>query len=86
MHLCQHCDHFVEENIGIEPGQAPFMHLDNGGQEYDHDATPGEHHRMKEWRELRPDLFIEHADGEIGPNSKFHGQRGKIQHDLTVVP
>lgn len=66
--ICKHCDHFVEETT----------HMDDGEQEYDHDPCPGESHTLDKWKELRPDLFAKHADGKIGPNSRYHNRRGKI--------
>lgn len=75
---CKHCDHFIEENEanGV-PGLAPYIHNDDGEQEYDHDAEPGERKTMTQWQKDRPDLFKEHPDGAIGPNSAFYSQRGK---------
>jgi hypothetical protein len=55
---------------------ARYVHLEDGEQEFDHDAEPGE--TRDDWEKVRPDLFVEHADGKIGPNSIFHSQRGKI--------
>lgn len=60
-----------------EFGVAKFIHLDDGDQEYDHDAEPGEEHTGREWKLLRPDLFTKHPDGAIGPNSSYHNRRGK---------
>ncbi len=83
--LCKHCDHFVEPNEEHEthPEYAAFYHLEDGEQEFDHDAEPGESHTIDEWNELRPDLFQEHPDGKIGPNSVFHSQRGKLPLDAA---
>lgn len=75
--LCKHCDHFVDENYPLEEGLAKFIHLEDGEQEFDHDAEPGETKLGEEWKHERPDLFIEHLDGAIGPNSFFHSRRGK---------
>ena len=75
--LCTCCDHFIEKNTAEGEGLAAYVHLDNGEQEYDHEATPGESKTMAEWKESRPDLFKSHPDGEIGPNSEYHSQRGK---------
>jgi len=79
--LCAYCDHFIEENSDYTPesGYCTHLHLENGEQEFDHDATPsGEIHTDDEWGKLRPDLFIEHPDGAVGPNSIHHSQRGKL--------
>jgi hypothetical protein len=62
---------------------AEYVHLDNGNKEHDHDAMPtgatlavewfaGVAMFLSDWRAMRPDLFIGHADGQIGPNSRFH--------------
>jgi len=79
--LCKHCDHFVDENYDSNeetPDIADYIHLEDGEQEFDHDATPSDQsHPLDEWKRLRPDLFKEHEDGAIGPNSKHHNQRGK---------
>ena len=75
--LCVGCDHFVDPND--EPGCAPFVHLEDGEQEFDHDAEPSNQvHTLEEWRKLRPDLFVKHEDGKIGPNSLHHSRRGKL--------
>ena len=84
--LCRHCDHFVDANEPLESaprGTAPFIHLENGEQEFDHDAEPGaETHSLDEWRKLRSDLFHEYPDGAIGPNSLDHSRRGKVEVDV----
>ncbi len=78
--ICKHCDHFVERNTRpFEPDTALYCHLDNGEQEYDHDAEPGETHTKEEWLTLRSDLFVRHPDGKYGPNSNYHSQRGKLK-------
>ena len=89
---CYICDHFVESNDLCpgeyyhddpskpegEPGLARYIHFDDGEQEYDHDAKPsGEVHGSIDWQRLRPDLFVEHPDGKVGPNSEYHCRRGK---------
>ena len=78
--LCKHCDHFVEENGPTKPHFGSYhLHLEDGEQEFDHDAEPSDQaHTLDEWQELRPDLFHEHEDGKIGPNSSHHDDRGKI--------
>jgi hypothetical protein len=73
---CALCDHFIEPDA--EDGL--FRHLDDGEQTYDHDPEPsGEAHSFAGWVEQRPDQFVQHSDGRIGPNSALHGnRRGKI--------
>lgn len=70
--MCQHCDHFVDE-------EDPVVHLDDGEKEHDHNAEPGKTRTMHEWQQARPDLFIKHADGKIGPNSVHHFDRNKVK-------
>jgi len=82
--LCKHCDHFVDENYPLEEGLAQFIHLEDGQQEFDHDAEPGETKSGDEWGKQRPDLFKEHADA-VGPNSFFHDRRGKVD-GLWYIP
>lgn len=68
--ICSRCDHFVDAD----------GHLDDGEQEYDHYPAPvsGSPRRtLPRWKEIRPDLFLAHPDGKIGPNSRYHGRRGK---------
>lgn len=78
--LCTKCDHFVEENEEhlYNPEYATHLHLEDGEQEFDHDATPGMILTGDQWDKERPDLFTEYADGKIGPNSIFHSRRGKV--------
>lgn len=77
--LCRHCDHFVEANEPPDSDADKFLHLEEGQQEFDHAAEPSAQvHTLAQWRELRPDLFKKHRDGRIGPNSKFHSRRGKL--------
>jgi rubrerythrin len=67
--LCKHCDHFADEE----------GHLEDGEQEFDHDPEPdGPALTLDEWKAKRPDLFVNHPDGKIGPNSIHHSRRGKI--------
>ena len=90
--MCAKCDHFVDDNILVkgdfyfddpakpagEEGLARFIHLEDGEQEFDHDAVPGgELATLSKWKLGRPELFIEHPDGKIGPNSIHHPRRGK---------
>lgn len=72
---CAHCDHFIEPD-----GTADlYRHLDDGEQSYDHDAEPSSGAQsIAEWMEQRPDLFVRHSDGKVGPNSGLHRRRGKI--------
>ena len=71
--LCTRCQHFVERNCDTTtPGLAKFVHLDDGEQEYDHDAVPGVRHTLRVWKKLRPDLFTKYRDGKVGPNSRHH--------------
>ena len=59
--------------------QCRYIHLEDEDHDFDHDAEPGESHSLDEWKKLRPDLFFEHKDGRIGPNSDYHhNQRGKL--------
>lgn len=75
--ICAKCDHFIEFNEVSEAGLASHFHLDDGEKEYDHDATPsGDSRLLIDWRLQRPDLFLEYADGAIGPNSVFHVNSG----------
>lgn len=60
---------------------AKYIHLEDGNQEFDHNAEPGEVRTGDEWEKLRPDLFKEHPDGCVGPNSRHHSRRGKIDED-----
>ena len=80
--LCRHCDHFVDKNDDWSwngEDNARYVHLENGEQDFDHDAEPNHDstQTLAQWRELAPELFIEHADGAIGPNSIHHSRRGK---------
>lgn len=56
---------------------ARYIHLEDGEQEFDHNAEPGEVRTGLEWERFRPDLFTKYPDGKIGPNSPFHSRRGK---------
>ena len=77
--LCKYCDHFVEANEPPDGDADGFLHLEDGRQEFDHAAEPSAQvHTLARWRKLRPDLFQEHKDGGIGPNSRFHARRGKL--------
>ena len=85
--LCKHCDHFVDSNdqFGKEPNICEYIHLEDGEQEFDHDAEPSTARRgLDQWKALRPDLFHKHEDGKIGPNSSHHDQRGKIGNPACV--
>jgi len=76
--LCKHCDHFVENDNVSDPAAAGYVHLDDGEQEYDHNAEPSETVERAELEKIRPDLWRRYADGKIGPNSWWHSRRGKI--------
>lgn len=63
--LCGNCHHFVEEDdlgwIHLTEDEWPWL---------DHDAIPSRNSQtLSEWKKKRPDLFYEHDDGHIGPNS-----------------
>jgi len=83
--ICRHCDHFVDKNddASIAEGCAEYSHLEDGEQEFDHDAEPRYGpscigRALGAWKRLRPDLFKKHPDGKIGPNSILHhSRRGK---------
>lgn len=73
--MCARCWHFVEPN-DAEPNPyftiAAFVHLDDGTKEHDHDAVPsGRMATLDEWQRDYPELFVEYADGKIGPNSAY---------------
>jgi hypothetical protein len=71
--LCAKCNHFVDPT-----GDGHYEHLEDGEQEFDHDAEPsGEVHTGAEWKRLRPDLFKTYPDGKIGPNSLWFDRKGK---------
>lgn len=83
--LCSRCDHFVDRNDDTILGLAEYLHLENGEQEFDHEAEPnGEVCTLAEWKALRPDLFVLHPDGAVGPNSSHHGFRGKVRQPLVA--
>lgn len=66
------------DNEGNEMNLCRYIHLENGEQEFDHNAEPCTvSQSLDEWKVLRPDLFKEHPDAAIGPNSIYHSQRGK---------
>jgi hypothetical protein len=83
--ICKICDHFVDENPCYEddPTLFKFVHLEDGEQEFDHNAEPGE--TRKNWQDLRPDLFTKYPDGKIGPNSQFHSRIGKEETQFEVL-
>lgn len=87
---CAYCDHFVEENIPDEPGIAPYIHNDDGEKEHDHDAVPStESHTLKEWNDIKPELFTLYHDGKIGPNSEYYGKatcQYSLKHLLAGIP
>ena len=58
--------------------QSRYVHLEDGEQDFDHDPEPSDQVMTQaEWRVARPDLFKQHPDGKVGPNSIHHSQRGK---------
>ena len=70
--LCKGCWHFVEDNDSDYQyfHAAPYIHLDDGEVEYDHDAEPsGVRYELITWSVNFPELFTIYADGKIGPNS-----------------
>ena len=75
---CILCWHFIEEN-DADPrlmipagygGVAPYIHLDDGEKEHDHDAAPsGDARTLAAWKTAHPELFRRFRDGKTGPNS-----------------
>lgn len=62
---CVKCDHFVDGGT----------HLDDGEKDHTHQAIAGIPGKtLRQWKKDRPDLFREHPDGKIGPNSRFHSR------------
>ncbi|MBM4398409.1 MAG: hypothetical protein FJ087_22305 [Deltaproteobacteria bacterium] len=77
--ICADCDAFIEPNEDARRDRhlAACVHVDDGDPEYDHDATPsGDIRSLGTWRIERPDLFGEHGDGRVGPNSQYHVHLG----------
>ena len=75
--LCGDCEHFAAVDGAIQ-------HLENGEQEFDHPprpVNPGQ--TLAQWKLARPDLFEKYSDGKIGPNSRVHSQRGKVENPLA---
>jgi hypothetical protein len=69
---CKWCDHFVDED--------DLIHMDDGDKDHDHVAELSDMtYNFYEWQYNRPDLFVLHPDGKIGPNSKRHVQAGKAK-------
>lgn len=69
--LCKECDHFIERGFTSE-----WEHIFDGSH-HDPDARCAPRPRgtpktLVEWQKERPDLFVEHVDGLIGPNSRYH--------------
>jgi len=67
---------------GYEVPMARYLHQDDAFQEYDHNGEPGETRTLEEWEVARPDLFVQHEDDSIGPNSIHHSRRGKSVGEL----
>lgn len=65
-YLCKKCDHFVDEDGHMcdEIHHVPDDHHEAVGRESGHS--------LDEWKKIRPDLFVKHPDGLIGPNSAHH--------------
>lgn len=66
------CPHFIVENdcYELDKTLAPYIHLDDGEKEHDHDAFPSFIiYTLEEWRVMWPELFETYSDGKIGPNS-----------------
>ena len=56
-----------------------WEHLEDGEQEFDHDAEPSEESMtLCEWHAKRPELFVKLSDDKIGPNSSHFDRKGKI--------
>lgn len=75
--LCADCDHFIEPNYSFcnDESVTRYIHLEDGDkdQDGDHDAKPTRALLSLElWWTLRPDLFVTHPDGKVGPNSAYH--------------
>lgn len=78
--MCKFCDHFVDSDttIGETDDESVWDHLEDGEQEFDHNAEPSSKaYTLAAWRERKPDLFKTYEDGKIGPNSAHHSRRGK---------
>lgn len=58
---------------------ARYVHFEDGEQEFDHDAQPGETMTGEDWKQVRPELFTMYTDNCIGPNSAHHSRRGKVR-------
>lgn len=81
--LCALCDHFIELNESKSQDFSPtdYIHLEDGNQDFDHDATPSDQTYFEsKWEKIRPDLFTEYPDGAVGPNSSHHDRRGKVDY------
>ncbi len=77
---CAHCWHFIEPNDADDgtPGfrVAPYVHLDDGEKDHDHDAAPsGDIRTLDQWKADHPELFAEYGDGKTGPNSSLFGEQ-----------
>lgn len=73
--LCTGCDHFVETEPADDWGGPYAQHLCDDDHPWieDHGAAPSTWTAsMDVWQVLRPELFLMHADGHIGPNSAEH--------------
>ena len=78
--LCKHCDHFIDQNYcdgeEVPEGVCEFIHCcdeEHHNPDDHHNAEPrGTPKTLEQWKLERPDLFVEHEDGLIGPNSEYH--------------
>lgn len=92
--LCRDCDHFVEPNDAEGDGLAAYVHLcdaeaDNPASDPDghHEAVPsGLTGTLAFWRSSRPDLFVDHGDGHIGPNSEQHVMQPRRHPGVLACP
>lgn len=82
--ICAYCDHFVSSNPAYEHDgpsavvvPCAWLH-DADGEDHEpddwHNAAPrpDKPRTLAEWQADRPDLFVMHPDGLIGPNSAYH--------------
>ena len=73
--LCKYCDFFVEFVVDPQTNQSTTRHARDGDfdpDEYHAAVSRGQFATMDHWVTQRPDLFITHEDGHVGPNSLKH--------------